>query len=285
MNINEINLDEEKPYNKIDEEKIKYDKKTRQLYWNIAIGLNDVDNLKPSQYFKELIKENVEENKSNYEIELAIKAYYKEKEARQQVLESELECDMVSLRIKELLEDESFVFSPVTLKLIHKYLFQDVYDFAGKFRTYNITKEEVILNNDTVNYANYMMIEDTFDYDFKEEKKFDYANKTLKEQLERIAEFTSSIWQIHAFDKGNTRTTVVFIEKYLRSKGYPVTNEIFKEHSLYFRNALVRANYSNYAKKVYATNEYLIRFFENLLMNKQNVLHNRDLIVKELFEE
>lgn len=285
MNINDINLDEEKQYNKIDEEKIKYDKKTRQLYWDIAIGLNNVDNLKPSQYFKELIKENVEGNKSNYEIELAIKAYYKEKEAKKQVLESELECDMVSLRIKELLEDESFVFLPVTLKLIHKYLFQDVYDFAGKFRTYNITKEEVILNNDTVNYANHMMIENALDYDFKEEKKFDYANKTLKEQLERITEFTSSIWQIHAFDKGNTRTTALFIEKYLRSKGYLVTNEIFKEHSLYFRNALVRANYSNYAKKVYATNEYLIRFFENLLMNKKHVLHNRDLIVKELFEE
>lgn len=79
--------------------------------------------------------------------------------------------------------------------------------------------------------------------------------------------------------------TKKFIEKYLRSKGYPVTNEIFKEHSLYFRNALVRANYSNYAKKVYATNEYLIRFFENRLMNKQHVLNNRDLIVKELFEE
>ena len=70
MNINDINLDEEKQYNKIDEEKIKYDKKTRQLYWDIAIGLNNVDNLKPSQYFKELIKENVEGNKSNYEIEL-----------------------------------------------------------------------------------------------------------------------------------------------------------------------------------------------------------------------
>lgn len=148
-----------------------------------------------------------------------------------------------------------------------------------------ILQRKVILNNDTVNYANHMMIENALDYDFKEEKKFDYANKTLKEQLERITEFTSSIWQIHAFDKGNTRTTAVFIEKYLRSKGYLVTNEIFKEHSLYFRNALVRANYSNYAKKVYATNEYLIRFFENLLMNKKHVLHNRDLIVKELFEE
>lgn len=56
MKINEINLDEEKQYNKIDEEKIKYDKKTRQLYWDIAIGLNDIDSLKPSQYFKGSVK-------------------------------------------------------------------------------------------------------------------------------------------------------------------------------------------------------------------------------------
>lgn len=284
MNLDHIDLNIEKDYNIQDENKIKYDKKTRQLYWEIAIGLNEVDHLKPSQYFKELILENINGNKNNHEIEIAIKEYYKEKQHRQKINETEKECDMVSLRIKELLEDDSFTFSPVALAAIHKYLFKDIYDFAGKYRDYNITKDEVILNNETVKYANYHMIEDTLDYDFSQEKKYDYAHKSQREQIERLVEFTSSIWQVHAFGKGNTRTTAVFIEKYLRSKGYSVTNEVFKENSLYFRNALVRANYSNYAKKVYATNEYLILFFENMLMGEKHVLKNRDLIVSELFE-
>lgn len=285
MKLKDVVLEEEKEYIIHEKSNVKYDKKTRQLYWDIAIGLNDVDGLKPSTYFKQLVENNVEGKNSNYEIELAIKEYYKEKEARRNVNENEKECDMVSLRIKELLEDDNFTFSPIMLKFIHKYLFKDIYEFAGNYRSYNISKEEVILNNDTVRYANYNIIEDTLDYDFKEEKKVRYENLTRNEQIDKLIEFTSSIWQVHPFGEGNTRTTALFIEKYLISKGYQVSNEIFKENLLYFRNALVRANYSNYAKGVYATNDYLRFFFENLLMNKENKLHNRDLIVEELFEE
>ena len=53
------------------------------------------------------------------------------------------------------------------------------------------------------------------------------------------------IWQIHPFGEGNTRTTAVFLIKYLRSFGYTISNELFASHSWYFRNALVRANYFN----------------------------------------
>ena len=43
------------------------------------------------------------------------------------------------------------------------------------------------------------------------------------------------------------------------------------------RNALVRANYNNYPKGIAATNEYLVRFFRNLLLGEENVLSNQDL--------
>lgn len=285
MDIKNINLNEETEYRIQDDSEIKYDKKTRQLYWDIAIGLNDVDNLKPSEYFKALIHDNVEGHKNNYEIEYAIKEYYKEKLARQSVNESEMQCDLVSLRIKELLDDESFTFSPITLKSIHKHLFKDVFDFAGKFRDYNISKDEIILNGDTVKYTNYDMIDDTLSYDFSEEKKFNYSKLTLSQQIDRLMEFISSIWQVHPFGEGNTRTTAVFLQKYLASKGYKVTNDSFKENSLYFRNALVRANYANYPKGVYPEFKYLRLFMENLLMNKNHELKNRNLLVEELFDE
>lgn len=76
-----------------------------------------------------------------YEIENLIKIYYETQNINDINIQKEKECDLVSLRIAQLLEDKSFVFSPITLKNIHKYLFKDIYDFAGNYRNYNITKK------------------------------------------------------------------------------------------------------------------------------------------------
>jgi predicted HTH transcriptional regulator len=65
----------------------------------------------------------------------------------------------------------------------------------------------------------------------------------------------------------------------LRTFGYKVNNELFEHHSWYFRNALVRANYKNHTKNIHATNEFLLRFFGNLLLGENNTLQNRELHV------
>ena len=103
--------------------------------------------------------------------------------------------------------------------------------------------------------------------------------------IKNITMFTSSIWQIHPFREGNTRTTAVFIQKYLISLGYNVDNSMFKDKSIYFRNALVRSNYFNNKLNIKEDNSYLIKFYENLLLGKNNNLHSKDLVVKELFVE
>ena len=256
----------------------------KQEYWNTGIGLNKVDNLEPSEYLLDLSKKNINGELRYYEVENLLKEYYETKNARDIEVQRTKECDLVSLRIAQLLEDKSFGFSPVTLKNIHKYLFKDIYEFAGNYRDYNITKKEPILNGDTVTYVDFNNIEDYFAYDFKEEKEFDYSKVNQDELIKHIAKFTSSIWQVHPFGEGNTRATAVFIEKYLNSMGFCVNNDMFKDNSLYFRNALVRSNYGNIPKGIYPTFDYLIMFFENLLLGKEHVLQNRDLYVKELFE-
>ena len=78
--------------------------------------------------------------------------------------------------------------------------------------------------------------------------------------------------------------SVVFIEKYLKSMGFNVNNDMFKDKSLYFRNALVRSNYGNIPKGIYPTFDYLVMFFENLLQGKNNELKNKELYVKNLFD-
>ena len=102
----------------------------------------------------------------------------------------------------------------------------------------------------------------------------------MSEIVKHIAQFTSDIWQIHPFCEGNTRTTAVFIIKYLRSLGFDVDNTTFEKNSWYFRNALVRANYQNLQKGIYKETIHLERFFRNLLMGEDNVLTNRCLHIK-----
>lgn len=261
------------------------DTKKKQEYWNTGIGLNKVDNLEPSKYLIDLSKKNINGELKYSEVENLLKTYYETQNQSDISIQREKECDIVSLRIAQLLEDKSFGFSPVALKNIHKFLFKDIYDFAGNYRNYNITKKEEILNGDTVKYVNYQDIESYIEYDFKEEKDFDYSKLNKDELISHIIKFTSSIWQIHPFGEENTRTIAVFIEKYLNSIGFNINNDMFKNNSLYFRNALVRSNYGNIPKGIYPTFQYLAMFFENLLQGKEHELKNRELYVKELFEE
>ena len=240
------------------------DTNKKQEYWNTGIGLNKVDNLEPSKYLLDLSKKNINGELKYYEVENLLKSYYETQNSTDINIQKEKECDLVSLRIAQLLEDKSFGFSPIILKNIHRYLFKDIYDFAGNYREYNISKKEPILNGETVKYVNYQDIESYFEYDFKEEKNFDYSKLNNDELITHIAKFTSSIWQVHPFGEGNTRTTAVFIEKYLNNMGFNVNNDMFKEYSLYFRNALVRSNYGNIPKGIYHIFDYLIMFFENL---------------------
>ena len=260
------------------------DQAKKQEYWSTGIGLNKVDNLEPSKYLLELSEKNINGELKYYEVEDLLKRYYETKNQADVKVQQEKECDLASLRIAQLLEDKSFGFSPITLKNIHKYIFKDIYNFAGQYWDYNISKKEPILNGESVKYVNYQDIESYFDYDFKEEKDFDYSKLNQNELIQHISKFTSSIWQVHAFGEGNTRTIAVFIEKYLNNMGFNVNNDMFKEHSKYFRNALVRSNYGDIPKGIYPTFNYLVMFFENLLQGAKHELKNRDLYVKELFE-
>lgn len=265
------------------EEEYKYSNYIKQLQWDMAIGLQEVDNLKPSKYFKKLISNNIEGNLTIKEVKKELREYYTEKENKNKVNQNEQECDFVSTRIVELLQDDKFELSVDYLKYIHKYLFQDVYEFAGEFRKIDFSKHEKILNNDSVAYGDCKTLRESLEYDISLEKEKDYKKMNIVEVINNITKFSSNIWQVHPFREGNTRTTALFIEKYLISLEYNVDNTLFKDKSVYFRNALVRSNYFNNYLNIKEDSSYLVRFYENLLLGKNNNLHSQDLIVKELF--
>lgn len=257
----------------------------KQSQWDMAIGLQEVDSLKPSKYLEKLLQENVTGEKTIYEVEKELKEYYKEKEKNNDINHNELECDLVSTRIVELLQEDNFELSIDYLKYVHKYLFQDAYEFAGEFRKVDFSKHERILNNDSVAYGDHKLLEQSLDYDITLEKNKNYKEMNIVDVINNITDFSSRIWQIHPFREGNTRTTALFIEKYLVSLGYNVDNTLFKDKSVYFRNALVRSNYFNNYLNIKEDNSFLIKFYENLLLGKNNNLHSKDLIVEELFSK
>lgn len=241
--------------------------KTRN--WETAIGLQEVDGLKPSKYLVETAKEHIEGKIELEEVKERINNYYKVlNDRKSEEKEDSEEADKVSVRITEVLSDKSFSFNPTELISIHKKLFTGVYKHAGIIRNYNFTKNEWILNEDTVTYASYETIMSTLDYDFEQEKNFSYKDLSLDESIKHLCRFTSNIWQVHPFCEGNTRTTAVFIIKYLKTFGFNINNIVFANNSWYFRNALVRANYKNFEKNIFEDISYLEKFFYNLLSNK-----------------
>jgi len=251
------------------------DKVEKSNAWKTAIGLQDVDGLKPSRYLIETAKDHIEGKISISEADRLISSYYKERKDSAGVEADTKEADIVSVRIAKLLGEKTFQFSPVELQNIHRKLFEGVLHYAGRIRDYNITKNEWVLKGDTVLYASFDSIRATLDYDFSQEKNFSYRGLNIHEAIRHFAKFTSGIWQIHPFGEGNTRSTAVFIIKYLKTFGFTIINDTFAQNSWYFRNALVRANYNNLRAGIHSTSEFLELFFENLLMDTKHDLKNR----------
>ena len=258
------------------------DKAHKGYVWSTAIGLQAVDRLKTSKYLVDTAIQNIEGKITMKEAQSLIDSYYKERPVYLSDDERTEEADKVSLHIVEILSETAFTFSPNEYIAIHRKLFQGIYKYAGKIRDYNITKNEWVLDGATVMYGSASELRATLEYDFSQEKDFSYKGLSMDEIIHHLAVFISRLWQIHIFGEGNTRTTAVFFIKYLRTLGFSATNDIFAENAWYFRNALVRANYTNLQKGIHETTEYLEAFLRNLLLNEKNELHNRNLHISGL---
>lgn len=261
------------------------DKAYKSYAWSTAIGLQEVDELKTSKYLIDTAIQNIEGKITMKEAQNLIDSYYKERPAHLSENDRTEEADKVSSRIAEILSERAFSFSPNEYISIHRKLFWGIYKHAGKIRDYNITKKEWVLDGATVMYGSASELMATLEYDFSQEKDFTYKGLSMDGIIHHLAVFISRLWQIHIFGEGNTRTTAVFFIKYLRFLGFSVTNDIFAENAWYFRNALVRANYTNLQKGIHETTEYLELFLRNLLLNEKNELHNRELHISGYSKE
>lgn len=260
------------------------DKVSKGYAWSTAIGLQAVDGLRPSKYLVETAIQNIDGKITVREAKNLIDSYYKERPVHMSDDDRTEEADKVASRIAEILSETAFSFSPNEYISIHRKLFQGIYDHAGRIRDYNITKKEWVLDGATVMYGSASELRATLEYDFSQERNFSYKGLSMNEIIHHLAVFISRLWQIHIFGEGNTRTTAVFFIKYLRTLGFYTTNDIFAKNAWYFRNALVRANYTNLQKGIHETTEYLELFLRNMLLNEKNELHNRNLHISGEFD-
>lgn len=254
-----------------------YTKEEKRDLWEVAIGLNKVDNLEQSDLFYKLMESEINGEIDYKEVTKILKTYYavikNEVDVNPELI-AEKEADLVGVRMAELLTQNGFTFSIGCFMAVHKYIFQDVFTqleekYLGKMRDYDVTKKEFVLNGESAEYASFNMINQILEHYFDAEKDKKYYKQTEEVIVKQISEFTSNIWQAHPFIEGNTRTTALFIEKYLKSMKLPIAINIFKDNSLSFRNSLVMAN-QNDAKK--NDINYLKVFFEKGLFNPEKVL-------------
>ena len=247
--------------------------------WRVAIGLQAVDGLQVSDYLRETARKNIEGDITVDEARELVKQYYIKKTAHDEDDEDKEEADRVSGNISKLLQTDAFTYSVAGLAAIHRAIFEGVFKHAGQFREYDISKKEWVLRGDSVHYGRWQDLRMAIEYDLEQERQFDYSPLDKGQMVEHLAKFVAGIWQTHPFREGNTRTTAVFTIKYLRSQGFKVNNEMFEQHSWYFRNALVRANYRNLEKGISYEPIFLVRFFRNLLLGENNVLKNRYMMI------
>ena len=247
--------------------------------WATAIGLQKVDGLTPSQFLFDTAKDHIEGRITQNQARRRIHDYYvAQAEAMRPDPEKE-EADKVSERIVAVINDGGFAFTPEYYISIHAKLFKGVLPSAGKLRTVNIRKREWVLKDDSVTYGDASTLKQSLVRDFIDEREFDYGGKTPRKIIPHFARFIAQIWQLHPFGEGNTRTTAVFAIKYLNSLGYRVENNMFRDNSWYFRNALVRANYADYERDVKRDWSYIEKFFRNLLLGEKNEMKSRYLLI------
>lgn len=256
----------------------------RKEYWAIGKGLQKVDNLETSEYLETIIDDTNNDRYDTITANKKVEDYYSKLDSNDPDYEKK-EADLSATRITILLEQGGFKYSPITLKTIHSKIFPGILEskYVGEYRNTNISKKESILNGNSVQYANYTDIQETLKYDFDVQLESKYSLPITEEQIKTLMTFTSNIWQTHPFREGNTRTVSTFLILYLRNMGININNEPFKENADYFRNALVRNNYTSIKDGINAEPKYLYMFFENILLDAGYDLSKYDLRCKELF--
>lgn len=133
-------------------------------------------------------------------------------------------------------------------KLIHKYLFEDIYEWAGEYRTVNISKKGT-------KFASADQISDLMNACFMRLKDNDYfQNKSFDEFIDNIVDFYCVTNMIHPFREGNGRTQRLFISQLIRFNNYDIDFSSIDKDELMIATIHAANGIVDYLKDIFYNN-------------------------------
>lgn len=120
----------------------------------------------------------------------------------------------------------------------NKYIFGDLFEFAGEIKKWNLSKGQDILGGYSVRYCPVELIDQNIDEAIKKLKQINFKERP-ESYFKQVADSWAYLWQTHPFYEGNTRTTATFMTAFLESKGISFNKEVMAKSYHDFRDALV----------------------------------------------
>ena len=240
------------------------DAKERVIIWKTVIALQAVDALKTSAKVIEIAKQNIEGS-------IADEALLDECESLKNP------ADIVAIRMFVNLIQNQFSISQFELVQIRKALFAGLEESPEVFRTANLSKKEWALDGLSLVYPKAAKIQTQINKLFEAETLFDYDGLEPKKKPKHCAEFISSLWALHPFEKLNTRTIAIFFIKYLNFRGHPLSNDVLAQSAVFFRNALARAAFCDGKKGFRKTTKFLERLIRKMIFGGRAVLDPKEV--------
>lgn len=130
----------------------------------------------------------------------------------------------------KLINVDSIDVSHFDMKLvqnIHKHIFEDIFDWAGEFRTVPIIKEELVLPGYSIPYSEPKNIKQDLKNKLLELNSIAWQNMDTSEIAFMFARKMALIWKVHPFRDGNTRTILSFSFLYAKEHGFPFDIKTF----------------------------------------------------------
>ena len=178
----------------------------------------------------------------------------------------EAEADYVTFRLKEIaMNPLPGRYDYEHLLQMHKYIFQDIYEWAGQQRKLNIYKEEPVLGGLSVDYSDMFDIAKDAEYALKEMRDRPWGEMKLHEAALQFSDSLAKIWKVHPFREGNTRTTITFCCQYADAIGLNLDRKLFEDNAQYVRTALVAYNAVFDDMGDISKPEYLIKIVEDAI--------------------
>ncbi|MCL2367061.1 MAG: Fic family protein [Oscillospiraceae bacterium] len=152
----------------------------------------------------------------------------------------------------------------------HAFIFGDVYDWAGLPRTVSMEKQEAVLGYMSIIYAQPKDIEHESIAVLAQLRKIKWLDLEIDELMRLFSDGLATLWKIHPFREGNTRTIITFMCQFIEKEGIPLDRKLFERNAAFLRSALVAAT-AVFQDGDYRNSEYLYKIVKNSIERGRSI--------------